>query len=133
MTTVAFGVTEFTLVFRRSSVSPAASTDPYRGWMLVRPAALSALLSRTSGATTNATTDETEIGQMLVVPVYSTLALDGSSYERFLVHSGVLTHALGLLARVRLTEARAAETVRKRIQSRIMAAEVQAIIDAISA
>lgn len=105
--------------------------------MLVRPAPLGALLSRTRGATSTATstatTDENEIGQMLVVPVYSTLALDGPSYERFLVHSGVLTHALGLLARVRLTEARAAETVRKRIQSRIMAAEVRAIIDAISA
>jgi hypothetical protein len=47
--------------------------------------------------------------------------------------SGVLPHTLRLLAHVRLTDARAVETVRRRIQSLVMAAEVQAIIEGLSA
>ena len=70
-----------------------------------------------------------EIAQVVVVPLCSTLALEPAIYERFLTASGVLPHTLRLLAHVRLTDAQAVETVRKRIQSLVMAAEVQAIVE----
>jgi hypothetical protein len=74
-----------------------------------------------------------EIAQVVVVPLCSTLALEPLAYEHFLMASGVLPHTLRLLARVRLTDSHAVETVRKRIQSLVMAAEVQAIVEGLSA
>lgn len=74
-----------------------------------------------------------EIAQVIVVPLCSTLALETVAYERFLMGSGVLPHTLRLLAHVRLSDAHAVETVRRRIQSLVMAAEVQAIVEGLSA
>ena len=70
---------------------------------------------------------------LLVVPIYSTLALDALAYERFLLSSGVLDAALRVLGHRALSDPFSAETTRKKIQSLVMAAEVQHIVDGMSA
>lgn len=130
-TQVAFLVNEYTLVFRRVGGLRRDYSRPYNGWIIARPelAILTpdvpseAIEGRIDGRQSG------EIAQVFVVPLYSTLALDDASYERFLLASNVLSHALRLLARVRMNDARAVETLRKRIQSLVMAAEVQAIVE----
>ena len=135
---VAFLVTEYTLVFRRVGGRRPDFSRPYNGWTLARPG-LTPLAPEfppeTSGASGTITTitpsdgaRSGEIAQVVVVPLCSTLALEPLAYEQFLLVSGVLPHALRLLARVRLTDSRAVETVRRRIQALVMAAEVQAIV-----
>jgi len=132
---VAFLVTEYTLVFRRIGGRRPDFSRPYNGWTLARPG----LAPLTLGATPDTNADAVngrqsgEIAQVVVVPLCSTLALEPLAYEQFLMASGVLPHTLRLLAHVRLTDARAVETVRRRIQSLVMAAEVQAIIEGLSA
>jgi len=130
---VAFLVTEYTLVFRRVGGRRPDFSRPYNGWTLARPG-LAALTPapNTEFDTVNGL-QSGEIAQVVVVPLCSTLALDPLAYEQFLTASGVLPHTLRLLAHVRLTDSRAVETVRKRIQSLVMAAEVQAIIEGLSA
>jgi hypothetical protein len=73
------------------------------------------------------------MAQMLAVPICSALALEGIAYERFLLRSGVLDDALLLLAGLTLPGSLALETVRKQIQSLVMAAEVRHIVDGMSA
>lgn len=136
---MAFLVTEYTLVFRRVGGRRPDFSRPYNGWTLARPGlsplALDAAPNSVSASNaSNAITASDgarsgEIAQVVVVPLCSTLALEPLAYENFLVASGVLPHALRLLARVRLTDSRAVETVRRRIQSLVMAAEVQAIVE----
>ena len=139
---MAFLVTEYTLVFRRIGGRRPDFSRPYNGWTLARPgltplaldaapnsdAAITAI-SAISAITASDGARSGEIAQVVVVPLCSTLALEPLAYENFLVASGVLPHALRLLARVRLTDSRAVETVRRRIQSLVMAAEVQAIVE----
>lgn len=128
---VAFLVTEYTLVFRRVGGRRPDFSRPYNGWTLARPG-LASLTPETAPDTVSGM-QSGEIAQVVVVPLCSTLALDPVAYERFLMASGVLPHTLRLLARVRMTDSHAIETVRKRIQSLVMAAEVQAIIEGLSA
>ena len=128
-------MTEYTLVFRRVGGRRPDFSRPYNGWTLARPG----LAPLTPGATPDTDADAVngrqsgEIAQVVVVPLCSTLALEPLAYEHFLMASGVLPHTLRLLAHVRLTDARAVEMVRRRIQSLVMAAEVQAIIEGLSA
>lgn len=124
---VAFLVTEYTLVFRRIGGRRPDFSRPYNGWTLARPG-LAHLAPETAPDTVNGLRSG-EIAQVVVVPLCSTLALEPRAYEQFLMASGVLPHALRLLAHVRLTNPQAVETVRKRIQSLVMAAEVQAIVE----
>ena len=130
---VAFLVTEYTLVFRRVGGRRPDFSRPYNGWTLARPGF--AALTPTPDTATDTVNglQSGEIAQVVVVPLCSTLALEPLAYEQFLTASGVLPHTLRLLAHVRLTDSRAVETVRKRIQSLVMAAEVQAIIEGLSA
>lgn len=124
---MAFLVTEYTLVFRRVGGRRPDFSRPYNGWTLARPS----LVPLTPGAAPD-TIDSLrsgEIAQVVVVPLCSTLALESLDYEHFLLANGVLPHALRLLAHVRLTDSLAVETIRKRIQSLVMAAEVQAIVE----
>lgn len=137
---MAFLVNEYTLVFRRVGGRRPDFSRPYNGWTLARPglAALVAdALSEPSAVSTVSNVIDArqsgEIAQVIVAPICSTLALESAAYEQFLLASGVLPHTLRLLAHVRLTDARAVETVRKRIQSLVMAAEVQAIVASRSA
>lgn len=133
---MAFLVAEYTLVFRRVGGRRPDFSRPYNGWTLVRPGLANIALETAPEAVNTATSanmvnglQSGEIAQVVVVPLCSTLALEPAIYERFLTASGVLPHTLRLLAHVRLTDAQAVETVRKRIQSLVMAAEVQAIVE----
>ena len=130
---MAFLVAEYTLVFRRVGGRRPDFSRPYNGWALVRPGLVSVALEAAPEAVNTANMvnglQSGEIAQVVVVPLCSTLALEPAIYERFLAASGVLPHTLRLLAHVRLTDAQAVETVRKRIQSLVMAAEVQAIVE----
>lgn len=128
---MAFLVTEYTLVFRRVGGRRPDISRPYNGWTLARPGLASQMLETAPDIVNGLHSGE--IAQIVVVPLCSTLALDRSAYEQFLMTSGVLPHTLRLLARVRLTNPRAVETVRRRVQSLVMAAEVQAIVEGISA
>jgi hypothetical protein len=136
---VAFLVTEYTLVFRRIGGRRPDFSRPYNGWTLARPGLAPLTLDAAPDADTDTDADTVngrqsgEIAQVVVVPLCSTLALEPLAYEHFLMASGVLPHTLRLLAHVRLTDARAVEMVRRRIQSLVMAAEVQAIIEGLSA
>ncbi len=129
-------MTEYTLVFRRIGGRRRDFSRPYNGWTLARPGLAQLMLD---AATPDTDTDTVngrqsgEIAHVVVVPLCSTLALEPLAYEHFLVASGVLPHSLRLLAHVRLTDTHAVETVRRRIQSLVMAAEVQAIIEGLSA
>lgn len=73
------------------------------------------------------------VAHILVVPIYSTLALETLTYESFLVQSGVIDDALRLLASMTLSSPNSVETTRRQIQSLVMAAEVQHIVDGMSA
>ncbi len=133
---MAFLVAEYTLVFRRVGGRRPDFSRPYNGWTLVRPGLASIALETAPEVVNTANSanmvnglQSGEIAQVVVVPLCSTLALEPAIYERFLTASGVLPHTLRLLAHVRLTDAQAVETVRKRIQSLVMAAEVQAIVE----
>src|SRR5689334_11068096 len=98
---------------------------PRHGWTVVKPAHIARRSARSHGAS------DREVAEMFVVPFCSTLALDVLSYERFLSQSGVLDLALAKLAHARLGGPRSVETMRKRIKSLIMAAEVQHIVNSI--
>ena len=132
-------MTEYTLVFRRIGGRRPDFSRPYNGWTLARPGLAPLMLDAASNANADTDADAVngrqsgEIAQVVVVPLCSTLALEPLAYEHFLIASGVLPHTLRLLAHVRLTDARAVEMVRRRIQSLVMAAEVQAIIEGLSA
>ena len=128
-------MTEYTLVFRRIGGRRPDFSRPYNGWTLARPGLASLMLDATPEIDADAVNGRQsgEIAQVVVVPLCSTLALEPLAYEHFLVASGVLPHTLRLLAHVRLTDAHAVEMVRRRIQSLVMAAEVQAIIEGLSA
>ena len=144
---VQFDVCEYTLVFRRvlsherptgrvahgavGSSSQRAPADLSAGqWQIVRPALDRP--ARRSGQP-SATPLDGDIAEVLIVPFCSTLALDDLSYERFLRQSGVLADALVLLEAVTLQEFDSVETARKEILSLVMAAEVQYIVDGMSA
>lgn len=152
---VEFGVSEYTLVFRRvlGQKSQAghvchapdrrdggthhADDNDDAGWCTVRPgpdvpARRQTQRGKAIGDTPGAAI-EGGIAEVFIVPLCSTLALDDLSYERFLRQSGVLDDALDLLCMVTLTETDAVETIRKEIQSLVMAAEVQYIVDGMSA
>ena len=62
------------------------------------------------------------------MPICSALALEGVAYEQFLTHSGVLQESLRLLSEAPLDDEVAVETARRRIQSLVMAAEVDSIV-----
>ena len=132
---MAFLVTEYTLVFRRIGGRRPDFSRPYNGWTLARPGLAPLALGVAPDTDADAVNGRQsgEIAQVVVVPLCSTLALEPLAYEHFLMASGVLPHTLRLLAHIRLTDARAVETVRRRIQSLVMAAEVQAIIEGLSA
>ena len=99
-------------------------------WQVLRP-----MLDRPERRSSQfrATPLDGDIAEVLIVPFYSTLALDDLSYEHFLRQSGVLADALSLLDTVTLQEFDSVETARKEILSLVMAAEVQYIVDGMSA
>lgn len=117
-----FAVREYSLVFRRL----ANEEDGARAqWTSVRPVRDADRAHLRDG--------RRAVAQVLVVPIYSTLALDAASYESFLRASGALDDALELLRDVSLADGGAVETARRRIHALVMAAEVQVIVERLSA
>lgn len=120
---VAFGISEYTLVFRRAHTGSAEATPGM--WVLTRPFYMAASAGDAPHAGAFA--------EIFSVSVCSALALDPPAYEQFLLDSGVILVALRVMQRLRLDDSRSVETVRKRIGSLIMAAEVRYIASQLSA
>jgi hypothetical protein len=121
-----FAVREYTLVFRRLAKEENGARAR---WTVARPA-LGTNRVRNSRSGRRA---RVGIAQVLVVPICSTLALDEAAYESFLRASGALDEAIELLCDVSLANATAVETARRRIHALVMAAEVQVIVERLSA
>jgi hypothetical protein len=123
---VAFGVSEYTLVFRRAL--DAASNGDHVAWTVARPSARGRADERASRQQ-----GVRDVAALFVAPIYSTLALDDLTYEQFLWQSGALAGALALLAIRDLSQPEAVEMARREIASLVIAAEVQHIVDGMSA
>jgi hypothetical protein len=121
---VEFGVTEYTLVFRRTLRQRAGGGAGRAVWTVARPFTHPA---------PQADEPPRDVSQVFVVPICSTLALDRVSYEQFLLRSGALTRALRVLNRLTFAQPQTAENARKQIQSIVMAAEVNHIVSKMSA
>jgi len=128
---VEYGVSEYTLVFRR--VRTRKNGRAGRFWVVARPVPCHVSISAVGSARQRAREPNGGIAPVFFVPICSTLGLDKSSYEAFLLSSGILDDALQLLSRMLLHNPNSVETTRKRIQSLIMAAEVQHIVDGMTA
>ncbi len=132
---VAFGISEFTLVFRRTLRAQPGMSAQQVEWVPVhssRNARGAARRTLTAEPETNGDVDGA-ISRVFFVPLCSTLALDDTAYEWFLCESGVLDDACDMLASLSLDNAEHAEIVRKQIQSMVMAAEVQHIVESMPA
>lgn len=121
-----FGVTEYTVVFRRALRQRGDKRATRAVWTVVRPFARFG-----ADHTANERTDE--VAQVFAVPICSTLALDTNAYEKFLVQSGALNRALRALNGLTFAQPQTAENARKQIQSIVMAAEVNHIVRKMSA
>jgi hypothetical protein len=121
---MAFGVSEYTLVFRRTL---NAGDEAQAMWMVARPSGRGRLVTADSAH------GQHDVTALFVAPIYSTLALDDVSYEQFLWLSGALDGALALLGLLDLSQPEAAETARREIASLVIAAEVRRIVDGMSA
>ncbi|MGO8950249.1 MAG: hypothetical protein ACLQUY_21840 [Ktedonobacterales bacterium] len=128
---VEYGVSEYTLVFRRIRTNKNGRAG--RFWVVARPVSHHSSLSPVVPTRRYSRGPDRAIAPVFLVPICSTLGLDKSSYEAFLLASGILDDALRLLSRMLLHNPSSVETTRKRIQSLIMAAEVQHIVDAMTA
>lgn len=168
MMSLQFGVTEYTLVFRRAvphtsgrrktrtttanagAAGASSSGRARRGspgaravWTVARPLVRGMLAQmgaadraafRAAHSDHNAKSSAGDgVAQVFIVPICSTLALDGVAYEQFLTASGALPKALRLLSRLTFAQPQTAENARKQIQSLIMAAEVEYIVQGMSA
>lgn len=124
-----FGVTEYTIVFRRALRQRTGQRASRAVWTVVRP------FTRSGAGDFADLVDESaaDVAQVFVVPICSTLALDTSSYEKFLVQSGALNRALRALNGLTFAQPQTAENARKQIQSIVMAAEVNLIVRKMSA
>jgi hypothetical protein len=120
-------MTEYTLVFRRPVDAPGRRSAARRAWTVARPAISAPLAPAASPGA------EREMAQVFAVPICSALDLDGADYEQFLVASGALADSITALGAQRLRTPDEADTARKEIQALVMAAEVQHIVNQLSA
>jgi hypothetical protein len=99
---VEYGVSEYTLVFRRVRTKKNGRSG--RFWVVARPSHAHVSLSSPSGIARHGVRESSPAGvaPVFVVPICSTLGLDKSSYEAFLLSSGILDDALRLLSRLLL-------------------------------
>lgn len=121
-----FGVTEYTLVFRRGIRQRNGQRVARAVWTVVRPFAR-------AGVAEWHDAPKHDVAQVFIVPICSTLALDTLSYEKFLAQSGALNRAMRALNGLTLAQPQTAENARKQIQSIVMAAEVNHIVRKMSA
>lgn len=134
---------EYTLVFRRPIPSAVTSRAAARPWVAVRPALTGAHTAHTNHAARPTAEQPTEphtgarpharLAQVFVVPVCSALGMDGLAYDRFLIESGAVAAALRVLGATTVERPAEADDARKEIQALVMAAEVQHIVDQLSA
>lgn len=125
-----FGVTEYTLVFRRTVVARAGRRGHRPVWTVARP------FSRDTSAGARGDghrANDSAVAQVFVAPICSTLSLDQRAYEEFLAESGALNRALRALNGLTFAQPQTAENARKQIQSIVMAAEVNYIVRELSA
>jgi hypothetical protein len=108
--------------------APGRRTTTRRAWAVARPA-----VSAPSGLGLPLEGSEREMAQVFAVPICSALDLGGAEYEQFLVTSGALAEAVSTLGTQTLRSAVVADTARKEIQALVMAAEVQHIVNQLSA
>ena len=121
-------MTEYTLVFRRAVEAPGRRTALRRAWTVARPPiSAPSTFSLLPGGV------EREMAQVFAVPICSALDFDSAAYEQFLVESGALAEAVATLGTQTLRTAAVADTARKEIQALVMAAEVQHIVNQLSA
>lgn len=126
---VGFGVTEYTIVFRRALRQRTGRRASRAVWTVVRPFTHPGMDELTALANERVA----DVAQVFVVPICSTLALDTAAYEKFLVQSGALNRALRALNGLTFAQPQTAENARKQIQSIVMAAEVNHIVRKMSA
>jgi hypothetical protein len=119
---MAFGVSEYTLVFRRALNS---DDEAKAVWTVARPGGRQLV--------EEIVPQRQPVAALFVAPIYSTLALDDRAYEQFLWQSGALDGALALLSLLDLSQPEAVETARREIASLVIAAEVRHIVDGMSA
>ena len=122
---------EYTLVFRRAVRGTARGRARGNAWAVVRPPALNSGVLLTLDE--DGASEASEMAQVFVVPICSALSMESVAYEHFLADSGALDAALYLLGASLLKRPGAVVTARKRVQALIMAAEVQHIVDRMSA
>jgi hypothetical protein len=120
-------MTEYTLVFRRAVGRRTRVRSSGHPWVVVRPAGVG------QAPDEEAPNAPGDMAQVFFVPICSALEMDGSAYERFLTESGVLDAALAVLGTGGLKRRAAVVTARKEVQALVMAAEVQHIIERMSA
>ncbi len=125
---MAFGVSQYTLVFRRA----LHDKDVQGAWTVARPTGRGHHALENEASRRRQPSGQ-QVAALFVAPIYSTLALDDLAYERFLWQSGALDGALALLSLLDLEEPEAAETARREIASLVIAAEVRHIVDGMSA
>jgi phosphoenolpyruvate synthase/pyruvate phosphate dikinase len=131
---VEFGVTEYTVVFRRALRQRNGQRATRAVWTVVRPFTRAGAEGMAGLAELTELTDASaSVAQVFVVPICSTLALDTRAYEKFLVQSGALNRALRALNGLTFAQPQTAENARKQIQSIVMAAEVNHIVRKMSA
>ena len=121
---------EYTLVFRRADQGSSRARGKTRPWTVVRPA------PQAPGGRAHLQEQDSDapgVARVFVVPICSALGLDAVAYEHFLLESGAVEMALRFLGNSLLDRPRAVITARKEIQALVMAAEVQHIVNAISA
>ncbi|HEV2238519.1 MAG TPA: hypothetical protein VGR57_17810 [Ktedonobacterales bacterium] len=120
-------MTEYTLVFRRTVSAHGGRSAGRRAWAVARPAVSEPVpLPPSLGAART-------MAQVFAVPICSALDLDGAAYEQFLAESGALADSVVALGAQHLRTPDEADTARKEIQALVMAAEVQHIVNQLSA
>jgi hypothetical protein len=127
-------MTEYTLVFRRAITNEGRGASRGRGprWIVARPTGVDTVPAPLPAAARERGASDA-LARVFVVPICSVLGLDGIAYEHFLVECGVLPEACALLGRASLARSESVETARREIQALVMAAEVQHIVDRMSA
>lgn len=125
---VAFGVSQYTLVFRQRV--DETNDETRTTWVVVRPAVVARNAPTYPPARANG---EGGVAQMFAAPICSVLSLEGGAYEHFLLSSGILDDALSVLVELDPTDPSSVETARRQIQSLVMAAEVRHIVDSMPA
>lgn len=125
---------EYTLVFRRMAEPAASAPGTACPWIVVRPASTPARRRRAARRVqTERPGAITHLAHVFFVPIWSALDMDIALYDRFLVECGAVAAALNVLASMSVQAPDDAEIVRKEIAALVMAAEVQHIVDQLSA